>query len=110
MNPAKLNRRITIQREGASGTDAEGIPIEGWEDFVTIWAAERALNGREYFAAAAVNAENTVRYEIRRRHDIKPSMRVKDGERILDIIAVMDDPFGDRSQTRLMCKEAVSGG
>ena len=39
MNPSKLNKRITIQKEITNKKDEEGNPIPPeWKDVVTVWA------------------------------------------------------------------------
>lgn len=109
MNPGKLNRRITIQQKTIT-RDAEGFPVEQWVDYATPWAGQKALSGREFFAAAAVNAENTVRYEIRYRTDIRPDMRIVDKGQIYNITACIDDPYGNRTRSHLMAKEELRNG
>jgi len=109
---SNLDRRITIQKKRVS-KGPEGRPATAWDDVMTVWAARQPLRGREFFAAAAVQAESTVRYVIRLRSGITSNMRVvdlKDG-RIYDIIAPpIEDPFGDRTQTHLMCRGVVPDG
>ena len=53
-----------------------GFEVETWIDFKTLWAAVTNLHGREYFAAAAVKAENTVKFTIRYINGIDESMRI----------------------------------
>lgn len=110
----KLNRRITIQRKVRTEDDA-GYPIPGakeWEDVVTLWAAREPLSGREFFAAAAVQQENTVRYKIRFRTEITPDMRLIDHRDncIYNIYAVLDDVKGDRTESHLMTTEELKNG
>lgn len=116
----ELNRRITIQRKGRT-TDDAGYPIPGakeWEDVCTIWAFREPLRGREFFAAAAAQAETTVRYKIRYRLGIKSDMRIIDEKKVVDgeekariykIDTVLDDVFDDRTETHLMAFEASNG-
>lgn len=108
MNIGKLNHRITIQRPGRTEDDA-GYPIPGgseWEDVATVWAAREPLRGREFFAAAAVQYEKTVRFRIRYRRGIIPGMRVLCEGRVYKIYAVLDDVYGDRTETHLMTVES----
>lgn len=104
MNPAKLNSRIVIQQK-TSQTDNEGIAKGVWENFASIWAGKKPLNGREYFASAAENAESVVRYEVRYRTDIRTDMRIIDQGRVLNITGVQEDPYENRTRTHLMAKE-----
>lgn len=108
----KLNRRITIQRRSRIEDEA-GYPIPGakeWEDVITLWASREPLRGREFFAAAAVQQENTVRFRIRYREGITADMRVVCAGRIYYIYAVLDDPHGDRTETHLMTTEELQNG
>lgn len=106
----ELNRRITIQQL-TNTVDDEGIPVETWTDVCTVWAARSPLSGKEYFAAAAANAEKTVKYRIRYRPGVLPNMRLvdhRDGV-TYEIKAVLDDYYGDRTQTHLMCEVVEDG-
>lgn len=64
MNPAKLNHRITIQKY-TSDIDSDGCITQTWQDYYVCWAYVNNLNGSEYYAAMAVNAEQTVVFEVR---------------------------------------------
>ena len=70
---------------------------------------ENPIQGREFFAAAAAQAENTVRYKMRYTKDIKSDMRLVDDGRIYDITAVLDDVYGDRTETHVMAVERTNG-
>jgi SPP1 family predicted phage head-tail adaptor len=103
MNSAKLRHRITLQSK-TKVKDSEGITKEKWADVMTVWAAVEPLRGREYFQAAAVNQENTVRFRIRYRAGVTPNMRVKYGSRLFDIKSVID--IEERHvEMHLMCQE-----
>jgi SPP1 family predicted phage head-tail adaptor len=115
MNPAKLNRRILLQKRSEPTEDESGYPVapeSEWVDVFTLYASREPLRGREFFVAAAANAELTLRYKIRYRQDILPSMRFVDlnNGRICNITAVLDDPFGDRTETHLMVLEERLNG
>lgn len=75
MNPGDLRHRITLQRFTTT-VNENGFEVETWDDFKTVWAAVSNLHGREYFAAAAVRQENTVRFTIRYLEGINTSMRI----------------------------------
>jgi SPP1 family predicted phage head-tail adaptor len=90
MNPGKLNSRITFQ-EFVSGTDPDGFPMEDWQDVKTVWAMIKTLQGREYYQAAAVQAENTTRFIIRYIKDLSTKMRISYNNRIFDIQSIIND-------------------
>lgn len=109
-NPRKYDRRITIQKF-TSTVDDEGIPTEEWTDVITLWAKRKPLNTRwrEYFQAAGMNAEKMFQYEIRYREGITEEMRIVEGDRTLEIKAVLDDVHGDRTETWIMALELTPG-
>lgn len=75
MNPGELDKRITFQRL-TTKTNENGFEVETLEDFKTVWAKVSNLHGREYFEAAAVQRENTVKFTIRYLPDVNPSMKI----------------------------------
>lgn len=108
MNPGKLNKRITLQRFEKI-KDSEGIVTEAWNDVATVWASAEPLRGREYFAAAAVNRENTVRFRIRYKPDVSSDMRIKYDGRFFDIQSVID--VNERhKELHLMAEEVQNSG
>lgn len=82
-----LRHRITLQRRIA-GVDAEGFAVETWTDVATVWAAVENLYGREYWQAAAVQAENTVKFTIRYRPDVDQTMRIIFRGQVYEITAI----------------------
>lgn len=115
MNPAKLNRRILVQKKKVPGPkDAGGYPTADiWEDVDTLYASREPLRGREFFAAAAAQAENTVRYKIRYGPVITADMRfidLKDNRTYYLKGSPLDDVFGDRTETHLMATEELTNG
>lgn len=75
MDIGELRHRITFQKLTAT-TNENGFEIEDWQDYKTVWAAITNLHGREYFEAAAVKAENTVKFTIRYVPNIESTMRI----------------------------------
>lgn len=75
MKSEELKHRITFQILETL-TNENGFEIETWVDFKDLWAAVTNLHGREYFEAAAVQAENTVKFTIRYTDEIETTMRV----------------------------------
>lgn len=109
LNAGKLNRRIAFQTFVDGRRDDAGFPLPPeWVTQFTLSAAREPIRGREYFAAAAAQAENTVRYKVRYDKRIAPSMRIMDGDRIYNIEAVLDDVYGDRTETHIMTTENVT--
>lgn len=106
----EMNRRIIIQ-EKQTTVDSEGIPTSAWVNIETVWAARNPLSGREYFAAVAANAEKMVKYRIRYRPGILSSMHLIDKRDGLtyEIKAVLDDYYGDRTETHITAAVLADG-
>lgn len=109
MKIGRLDKRITIQ--SSQETRIPGGKIEEvWTELVTVWASIEPLRGREFFAAAAVNAEETIRIRIRYRQGITSGMRIVYGLRTFLITSPPIDPFEKHKELELMCKEVTAGG
>jgi SPP1 family predicted phage head-tail adaptor len=95
MEIGDLRHRITLQKLTTSVNES-GFEVETWEDYKTVWAAASNLHGREYFAAAAVQAENTVKFIIRYLPNIDTSMRILFQGRQYNIIAIDNIKYQNR--------------
>ena len=107
MNVGKLRHRITIQRQVNDVNDF-GAPVTSWKNVATVWADIRPLSGREYFSAQQVQSEVTTQIWLRHLDGIKPTMRVKFGKRIFEILSVLNTQERNIS-LQLMCKEVLNG-
>jgi SPP1 family predicted phage head-tail adaptor len=85
-----LRHRVVILQKQMHGTDTDGYPTQKWEPLFSIWAAVRPASGREYFQAAAVQAEHQVRFTMRYRKDITVDMRLRYDRHNYEIKAVID--------------------
>lgn len=104
MNAGELRHRVTFQKRGL---DPATGGLTAWTDYVTVWAKVEDLSGRDYIQAQMLGEASlvTARITIRWRPDIDPHMRVKLGDRLFDIKAVLD-PDGCRRVLQVMCAEA----
>lgn len=108
MNPGELRHRITLQKKFTS-TNENGFNVESWEDVKTLWAAVTNLHGREYFAAAAVQAENTVKFTIRYLEGIDESMRILFQSRHYNITSIDNIKYQNR-YLEIKALEVEAGG
>ena len=103
MRAGRLRHRVTIQQlvpdPSIGGEDS-------WHDYATVWAAVEPLRGREYLAAQQEGAEVTGRITIRYIAGLKPTMRIKYGERIYQILSGID-PEERNAELQLMVKEVL---
>jgi len=86
-NAGELRYRITLQKK-IDITDNEGFTKPDWDDVATVWAAVENLHGREYWEAAAIQAENTVKFTIRYRPDVDQTMRIIFRGKVYNILSV----------------------
>lgn len=87
MEIGELRHRITFQKLTTT-TNENGFEVETWENYKTVWAAITNLHGREYFEAAAVQKENTVKFTIRYFKGLDTSMRILFQGRQYNIISI----------------------
>ena len=87
MLAGKMDQRITL-KSLTNETDALGAVIETWATLDTVWAEAKDLTGREFVAAAQVNAEVSARFRIRYRTDVTPEMRIGWSGREYDIKSI----------------------
>lgn len=67
---SNLDKRITIQKYTTT-QNKNGFDIEAWKDYKTVWASMNNLWGKEFYAAKAVQAENTVEFVVRYSKDLE---------------------------------------
>lgn len=107
MNIGALDQRVTLQARSVV-TDAHGQDTITWVDIATVWAQCQAVRGREFFAAAQVQQEQTVKVRIRYRADVSPLTRLLWQGRAHDITGVV--PVGRKEMLELMCLQGVKDG
>ena len=72
---AELKHRITFLKPAAS-VNENGFEAEDYIELKTVWASVSNLSGKEYYAAATVQKEKTVKFRIRTIKDIDETMRI----------------------------------
>ncbi|WP_373844767.1 phage head closure protein [Clostridium sp.] len=75
MRTEELRHKITFQSLTTS-TNENGFEEEIWEGYLTVWAGVSNLYGREFFQAAAVQAEKTVKFTVRYLSGVSTDMRI----------------------------------
>ena len=94
INIGTFNKRITFQNFTTTLND-NGFEIQEWSDYATVWASVSNLNGREYFAAQAVQAEKTVKFTIRYNKNINESMTIIFEGNNYDISSIDNIKYGN---------------
>ena len=95
MEIASLNKRITLQELKLS-INENGFEIEEWIDYKKLWAGVSNLHGREYFDAAAIQMENTVKFTIRYLPGIDTAMRIKFKDKNYNITSIDNIKYRNR--------------
>lgn len=112
VDPRELDRRVTFEQR-TPGQDAIGQPLDEWDPVPTIgvngtvWAAVKALSGREFLAAQA--GQSQVQWKIITRffEGVTSEMRIREGSTIYNIEAPL--PQG-RDWIISMCSSGVNQG
>lgn len=72
----ELNRKITFQQLTIEQDPVTGAMRETWADFASVFAKVEPLVGREFWAAAATQSEDSIKFTIRYRGDLDTTMRI----------------------------------
>ena len=107
LGAGKLDQRVTLQRRVFT-QDAAGQEVIVWTDVATRWAQVQALRGREFFAAAQVQQEQSVKVRLRYLAGIDSTMRLVWQGRNHDITGVI--PVGRNEMLEIMCLQGVKDG
>jgi len=102
----RLRHRVEIQNYEMTQNDW-GEVIYTWSPWATVWASIEPLQGREFFAAQALQSQTTVRIRMRYRPGVTSVMRVLWGGQIYDIESVIE-PQSRRQELQLMCKTSLA--
>ena len=105
MEPGRMRHRIRIQRLSQVRNEF-GEPENSWEDAAIVWASIQPVSGREFLEGMKAQAEVTHNVTIRSNPALKASMRVLFGERVLDILHIIDT-WERHHEMVLMCKELI---
>lgn len=90
-------------------TNENGFEETVSEVIKTLWAEVSNVHGKEYFAAKAVQAENTVKFKIRFYPELKPSMHIAFDGRVFNITGIDHIKFGKRYMEVLAMEVTPSG-
>lgn len=87
MTIGELKHRITIQRL-VTITNENGFTEENYIDYKEVWASIRNLYGKEFYEAAAIQKEKTVKFLIRAVDEIDETMRISFKGKTYDITSI----------------------
>lgn len=108
IDPGKLRHRVRFEAR-QSVQDDFGQATITWVEAFTTWAEVLPLRGREFFAAAQVQQEHSVKVHIRCRAGVDETMRLVWDGRPYDITGVI--PLqGGREWLEIMALAGVKDG
>jgi SPP1 family predicted phage head-tail adaptor len=90
MNPGELRHRIEFGNF-INTSDSEGFTKKVWAPEFKAWSSAQNLYGREFWAAKAVQGENTVKFKCRYNSKINSSLYIMFQDNYYEIIAPPDD-------------------
>jgi SPP1 family predicted phage head-tail adaptor len=112
INIGKFDNRLTIHAyNGGDGTDENGYPLPEYAPVYSCWCRVITMQGSEYFAAAAVQAVNNIRFIIRYTKSIEftSNMRVEFKGEMYEVVA---DPMNDNMENKtitIVCRRLGRG-
>ena len=106
MRAGELNKRVTLQIKTVTRSSS-GQENVTWTNVATVWAGFMpTVTGGEFYEADKVNSEITQKIKIRYRRNVKPTMRIKYGNRYFDILLV-ENVREENRELILKCREVI---
>lgn len=84
-----LRLRCTLEVK-ATVADGGGGVSETWEPYALVWAELVPSSGTESIEAGRVESRASHRLNVRRRTDVSATHRVRIGDRVFAIVALID--------------------
>ncbi len=100
-----LRERITLESRQTT-RDAVGGEDVTWRHEDDTWAAIDAISGREANVASQLAAVTSLAVVLRARTDVQATWRVRWGDRVLSVEAVL--PSARKDRTTLLCSEGLN--
>ncbi len=105
MDAGLMRHRIRIQAQTAEKNKL-GERVDTWTDVVSVRASVNPISGREFMAAMQDHAAVTHRVTIRYNRAVRASMRILYGDRVFEILHIIDT-FEQHREMTLLCKEMI---
>ena len=102
MKIATLRDRLTLEQPVRTPDGGGGASV-AWEPVAELWASVRPLSGDERHSHDQVVGRLTHAVWLRHRLGIVPAMRLRQGVRTYEIVAVLDTP--SRTHLKCLCEE-----
>lgn len=111
MRAGSLRHRADLQQQGTTVDPATGDRVTAWVNVAAAVPVEIVpLSGREFLAAAASQSQVTSRITMRYRPGVTAAHRLRQGDVVYNIEAVLPDNKSGREWLTLMCSQGVNDG
>ena len=106
MNPSQFRNRITFRQYTETANEL-GDTVKIWQDYKTVWAMIKTVQGKEFIQAASVQGERVVRFVVRYTTGLTNDMQVVYKGRTFEIISppINDDELN--KTLTIMAREVV---
>jgi SPP1 family predicted phage head-tail adaptor len=105
MQVGRLRKRLELQSPNKT-QNAYGEEVSPFMTYATVWGSIEPLQGKEMERARQINALISHKVRIRYRSGVSPRFRIKYGERIFDVNAVLN-PEERNIELLLYCTEVT---
>ncbi|WP_139904004.1 phage head closure protein [Clostridium thermarum] len=84
MKIGEFRHRISVRKPVVEVSE-NGFEVEAYETYKTLWAKVANLHGKEYFEAAAIQKEKTVKFIVRAIKSIDENMKIEFNGKLYNI-------------------------
>lgn len=109
LRAGSLNHRVELHEFVSTKNETTGVVTEDWELFAELWANVRPASVREFIQGGAQASKAAVSVKVRYLPGLKPSMRIRHGERLYQVEGVLPDPYSGKEWITLACSEVQQG-
>lgn len=108
MRIGEFKHRISIKKPVIE-INENGFEVETYENYKTLWAKIANLHGKEYFEAASVQKEKTIKFTFRAVEGIDETMKIEFDGKLYDI-AFIDNIKYENKYMEIKALEVESSG
>jgi SPP1 family predicted phage head-tail adaptor len=104
--PEEMDKRITLQYQ-TKAADGHGGFDTTWTDVTTVWAKKTTHRSNEAVQAMQMTGTMIHNFRIWYRSDVKPSWRIKQGNKYMSIIGLVEVNEGPNRYLDITAKETI---
>lgn len=89
IDPGALRQELVLEAPQSTADTLGGFTVT-WVEAAVVFAMLEPVSARSRFSADQMLEDVTHRVTIRHRDDVRPGMRFRKGQRVLDVVTVHD--------------------